>query len=306
MSRNEAGSLRVQVDLREGSKLEVISQNFCDRRSWYTGSTRKTAVALVDSGDGLTWDLPSAKTVVDVTHGRLAGEALIRDTYRPVVRVDSVEMAEHSADSTFTFDANGDEVHTFANGDADYGIDYETGSVTFKVSQAGKSVEMDYSEVGGSSWYLTPEADKKIILRAAELQFSADSRMKSAFVFQPRALVEKHPLLQSYWDGHSPPGPYPAGTKLPLGPPTRYESKMDLIAEANTSYPVIPKDEGPGLTWRDLPCDVQIYRWDYAEQAAVCVTDEHGMDIEISLDGDTPAEGSYAVVTFYGLSEPLD
>lgn len=302
------GAQRIQVDLREGTKLEIISQNFCDKRTWFTDSTRRNAVTLEDTGDGLTWQIPAGSggdaIGVDVTHGRISDESEIEATYAPVVRVDAVTMNEHSADSTFTYDGSGNEVHDFSSGDADFGIDYTTMKVTFATSQAGKTVDIDFSEVGGSKWYMDAAAGKCVLLEAAELQFSSDARMKSDFIFQARGQVDLHPLLQPYWDGYSPPGPYPAGTMLPLGDPTKYKNKMDLINQANISHPVIPKDTG-ALTWRDLPQDIQIYRWDYKEQAVIMINGDWGMDIEISLGDDIEAGGSYAVVTFYGIVEDV-
>lgn len=376
---NSKGIMKIQPEHREGSKLEMFSQNFCDKRTWFTTSTRVLGAAMTDSGDGLTWNLASPKVLVDTVHGRISEEYKL-DAHLVKVYVDGTEMAEHDPDDCFSFNASGDEVHDFASGSGDYGIDYLTGDVTFKVSQAGKTVTIDYNEVVNSKWYITPAAGKRIELLSAELQFSVGSVMKSDFIFQARGDVGKHPLLAPYWDDASNPSKtvlaatytwdgtttvttsdtseiaagqyltldgsgayfyivsyvantsvtisdvlgigtipsgsspsakspialFPTGTMINLGDPTRYKTKFDIIAEANLSYPIIPADPqkaGGGWSWRAVPKDIEIYRWDYKDQAFIDVRGDWGMDIEISLGNDVPPDGWRAVVTFYGLSE---
>lgn len=378
--KNSDGVTKVQPEHREGSKLEMFSQNFCDKRTWFTTSTRVTGASMTDSGDGLTFNLTGGnKTLVDVGHGRVSEGRKLVDTYGAVVYVNGTPMTEHHPDDVFSYDANGDEVFDFSSGQADYGIDYLTGDVTFKSSQAGNTVTIDYSEVVDSKWYLTPAAGKRIELLAAELQFSEGTEMTSDFVFQARADVGKHPLLAPYlddaanavktslaatytWNGtatvttsdtsevtagewitldgsgayyyvaavtentsvtvvdalgigtipsgstpsaKAPYALFPTGTKLPLGDPTLYKTKFDIIAEANVSYPIIPADPqkaGGGWSWRQLVKDIEIFRWDYMDQAYIGIHDKWGMDIEISLGNDLPPNGWKAVVTFYGLS----
>lgn len=382
IKKNSDGVTKVQQQAREGSKLELFSQNFCDKRTWFATSTRVTGETMSDSGDGLTWNLSGGpKVLVDVSHGRVSEENKLVPTYGVKVYVDGVEMVEHHPDDVMSFDANGDEVFDYASGTGDFGVNYLTGDVIFKSSQAGKTVTIDYSEVVDSKWYITPASGKRIELLAAELQFSVDTVMKSDFIFQARADVGLHPLMVPYlddaaknnlktvlsatytWDGTTavlssdtsevmagewisldgsgayyyiagidpdvsvtivdalgigfiPSGSTPsakaphalfaAGTKLPLGDPTLYKTKFDIIAEANISYPVIPADNqlvGGGWNWRQLIKDVEIFRWDYNEQAYIGIYDKWGMDVEISLGNDLPPEGWKAVVTFYGLSE---
>lgn len=375
------GIQKVQVEPREGTKLELFSQNFCDKRTWFKTSTRITDGYMTDSGDGLTFTLDvGPKVIIDVGHGRISEGHKIRDTYVGKVYVDGVLKTEHHPDDVMSFDANGDEVFSYADGYGDYGLDYLTGDVVFKASQAGKTVRIDYSEVVNSKWYIKPEAGKRIELISAELQFSVGSVMNSDFVFQARADVGKHPLMAVVWDdatnpaktsltatytwdgtttvtssdtsevsvgeyitldgsgayyyvaavttdtsvtvvdvlnigvipggatpsAKSPIALFPTGTMLPLGDPTRYVTKFDIIAESNLAYPIIPADSqlpGGGWSWRQSPKALEIFRWDYKDQAYIDVRDEWGMDIEISLGSDKPATGWRAVVTFYGLSE---
>jgi hypothetical protein len=284
------GNPIVTSAVRAGSKVQIISQNFCDRHTWYSTSARRVDQALTDIGDGLTWALVADKIGVDVTHGRIAHERRIRATYKPVVKVNGVTKTEK-------------DPHSNAG---DYTIDYATMRVTFGSSQAGSTVTLDFSEVVNSKWYLKPLAGKRLRLISAELQFSMDAKMDDTFIFQPRGDVSKHTALAAYWDANG--GPYPAGTMLPLGDPTCYQTVFDLICEANLSYPIIPKFQHTAPTWRDTVSDILIFAWEYGEQATVDISDGAGWDpndIEISLEHDVEMEGTCAVVTFYCLSEDL-
>lgn len=277
--------------VRSGSKVQIISQNFCDRHTWYSTSARHTAQAMTDTGNGLTWALTVDKVGVDVTHGRIAHERRIRATYRPVVKVNGVTKTEV-------------DPHTLSG---DYTVDYATMRVTFGSSQAGNTVTLDYSEVVNSKWYLKPLEGKRLRLIKAELQFSIDAKMDDSFIFQPRGDVAKFAALASYWDANG--GPYPAGTMMPLGDPTVYQTVFDLVCEANLSYPAIPAFKHTTPTWRDTVSDIYIFSWDYGEQATVDVTSGVSAidpnDVEISLEHDMEMEGSSAVVTFYAISESL-
>jgi hypothetical protein len=281
---NASGAMRVQSDPREGSKVQVISQNFCDKHTWYSDSTRRIAQPMLDTGDGLTFALASPMVGVDVSHARIMHERRLRPQYAPVVRVDGVALVEK-------------DLHDLAG---DFSVDYETMRVTFDVSQVGKGVEIDFSEVGSSAWLMTPAPGKILRLLRVELQFSTDVDMNDTFMFQPRGDVAKFPALSDLWDAKG--GAYPAGTMLPLGEPTCYQTVFDLVTEANLSYPIIPKSQTMN-SWRNLAKDVGIFSWNYSDQATIDLRSSLGMDIKVSLEHDIPYGGFAAVATFYGLSE---
>ena len=290
-----AGHQIVEVAARSGSKVQIISQNFCDEHTWYSTSQRHTGIVLVDSGDGKTWTVPGGTFthsfgIVDVTHGRILHERRIRAQYRSRVYVNGVEKAEK-------------DPH---NNVGDFVINEDTAAVTFDASQSGKTVTLDCSEIVNSKWYLRPADGKKLRLISAELQFSIDAKMEDTFVFQPRGDVAKFPALAPYWNANG--GPYPAGTMIPLGDPVCYQTVFDLICEANLSYPVIPALKHTTPTWRDTKSDILIFAWEYGDQATIDVSSAAGWDpndIEICLEHDTEMTGSYAVVTFYCTSEDV-
>jgi hypothetical protein len=286
--KTSKGSTIVQSDAREGSKVQVISQNFCDKNTWYTTSVRRTAQAM-ETNDGYTYQLEDGyKFGVDVLHGRLLHERDLRASYAPIVKVNGAAKVEV-------------DPHT---GDGDFTIDYDTMIVTFAQSQVGNTVTLDFSEVINSKWYVTPADDKCLRLIEAELNFSRKGRLLDTIVFAIQADVAKHPLLAAYWNGNG--GPFPAGTYLPLRT-LYYQTINDLIFEANKSFPVINKSvvsEGSEeLGWRDLHDDMDVYAWDYANQATIDLHSDLGMRLEICLEHDLECFGKSAVVSFYCVSE---
>lgn len=289
LNRNDSGMTMIQPMMREGSKVQIMTQNFCDKTTWYGKSIRRTGVSLSPAdGYANVFVLQTPTVMVDVTHGKIFAETRIRSTYKPVVYVDGIAAMEKDPDT----------------GIGDYEIDYRTGKVTFNANPEGV-VTIDYSEVTTSEWYIKPNDGKRLRLIIAELQFSTDCQMKDSWVFQPRAEVGKCPLFNPYWDQNpdGPPGPYPAGTMLPLGDPVIYQTVMDLIVESLGSQVIIPKSQLENPGWRDLKVDVQLFRWSYETQATIDVKSSWGMDIEIKLMNHRENDGTFAVVAFYALSE---
>jgi hypothetical protein len=228
-------------------------------------------------------------TLVDCTHGKIALESRIEATYKPNVYVDGYIQTENPPGTT----------------DGDYDIDYESGQITFNSSVGGGVVTVDYSEVGDSDFYLTPIEGKQLVILKAELQFSNDVSMRDAFVFEVQADVSKFPALFPLWDQNplGPPGPFPAGTYINLENPVVYKTVMDIQAEANISYPVVKKSTNVSTTWRDLQSDVQIFSWNYVDQAAIELSSVLGMRIRMSLQSHTPCAGWASIATFYCISE---
>ena len=292
MPRDSHGNEVFGQALRAGSKVQVISQNFCDKHTWYSTSARRTAQAMTSYlGLGLVWSLAASKVGVDVNHGRIPHERRLHAAHSPVVKIDGVTKTEV-------------DPHTNVG---DYTVDYATMTVTTTDAHVGATVTLDFSEVVNSKWHLKPDDGKLLRLVSAELQFSADARMDDSFIFQPRGDVAKFAALAQYWDANG--GPYPAGTMLPLDEPTVYQTVFDLICEANLAYPPIPSFAHATPTWRDTTCEIYIFSWDYGKQAVIDITSgpsaEDPGDIEISLEHDVEMAGKHAVVTFYCTPEDL-
>lgn len=276
---NKHGAKRIQVDPRQGSKVQMFSQNFCDKTTWYSDSTRITGSVMNDvSGSGLVWELSGGQElIVDSTHGKIPLESRLISDYSVNVYVSGVLQPE-----------------------GDYTVAYDTAVVTFLTGVSG-SVTMDRSKVNTSAMTVVPKAGKKLTLIKAELQLSDDLSMRDAFVFSVRGKVDKFPALAPYWDENG--GPYPAGTSLPLENPIEYKTVVDVVAESNLSHPLIKKTTNVSSSWRDLSTDLQIFSWNYDEQATIELSDAWGMDIHIELENDIPPAGKYSFVTFYCISE---
>ncbi len=89
------GKERVQVDIPEGSRVDLPSPNWCDQTTWYHSSERVVNEVLTDSGDHTTYS--STRTCwIDTFHGKITGERSLRETYVAVIVVDGVEKIENS------------------------------------------------------------------------------------------------------------------------------------------------------------------------------------------------------------------
>jgi len=276
--KDQFDNLVVDVTPPCGTRVDVLSPNWCDCTTWYNESVEVVDEVYTDSGDQLTYNPATSRHIVDVTHGKITGERTLRDAYQVVVKVDDVEQTENSPDAT----------------DNDYGVNYVTGDVTFNSALGGGDVvKVTYHYINGSMYSIVPEAGKLLRLTQTEVQFSEDIILTDTVLFQAYGLVDVFaPQLM--------PG-IPSGTKIPLGDPTVYQTMMDFINEASLSYPIIPALGGGG--WRGVSENIHIFRWPYAERGTLDLMSAAGMEIRVSLENDTEFTGSKAVATFYAISQ---
>jgi hypothetical protein len=277
------GYQKVEIEAPEGKRLDTISVNWCDRTTWYPESTLVTDEGLSDSGDLTVWN--STKVFwIDTTHGKLTGERLLRPTYQAVVKVNAVEKTENSPEDT----------------DNDYSINYATGDVTFNAAlTGGDTVTATFHYESGSGWVIKPTAGKLLRLNYVEVQFSENLILNDTVIFEPYGPVEMY--APQLWDGYDPAGPYPAGTMIPLGSQTVYQTMQDYINEAEEAFPSVPKMGGTG--WRGMPGPVRIFRWPYERRGTTDITATSKVEIRIQLENDIVLGGDVAVATFYGKSE---
>lgn len=280
--KTSRGKQRVQVDPPEGSRLELISPSWCDKTTWFANANEVIGGALSDSGDGLTFTSGNPNWI-DTEHGKLTGEDGLDPKYKAKVYDNGVEQ---TPDAPFG-----------AGGDGDYSIDYAAGTVTFHDAPTGP-ITADYYHANGSEWAIVPSSGKVIRLTAVEVQFSRDVVINDSIVFQAYGLVDV--FAPQLLDTADPPGPYPSGTKIPLGAPTVYKTMMDYINEAVGSHVEIPAMGGAS---RGTSQAIQIFRWPYAERAVTELKSSAGMEVRLKLASETPFGGSYAIATFYGVSE---
>lgn len=270
----------------EGSRLDIISPNWCDRTTWFESSIEVVDEVLTDSGDHMTYSPALERPWIDVNHFKITGERALRAKYSVEVKVNDVAKTE-------------DPPGGFTN---DYHVNYATGQVVFNVAlDPADVVKATYYYENGSLWTIKPEAGKCLRVTEVEVQFSENVQILDAVIFQAYGLVEA--FAPQLLDTAEPPGPYPAGTKIPLGDPTVYQCMMDYINEASLAYPQIPQMGGATSHPRAMKGPVQIFRWPYAERAATDLHGSKGMEIRISLEANTALGGDVAVATFFGLSE---
>ena len=275
--------LRVSVERPEGSRVTLITPNWCDKQTWWYDSTKKEGQTLDHVSDYIVYESPTAtKGWVDNYHGRYSNEDFLLtkdgDIPRLKVYVNDVEKTEQ-------------DPHTVSGGD--YTVDYENAKVTFLLALTDTDVvTVDAWDVDGASWVLKPASSKKLKIVFTEVQFSDDILIKDTILFQVRGLVD---VIAP----HLIPDPYPSGTMLPIPGvnPVTYKTMMDYINEANGAKPLIPKTTGTP-TWRDLDHNIMTLPWDYQAVTEV----KSWMDIEVKMQHGVEFGGSVATATFYCLS----
>lgn len=262
--RDDEGRLRISQEPRKiGEGRVMVTHNWCDPTTWYTQSERALLNTLDDSGDGLTF-LSDHPNWIDLTHGKVYCEDLISNLYLPTVKVNDVVMTERIP---------------WADSGGDFTINYDTGHVTFFVSQAGNTVTADYSWENGSLFILAPANGKRLWVEYSEVQFSKDIEVNSSIYFQPWA--------------YSPTGDPAPPTKIPAADPTVYKTLDNFIEEANGCYPEIPIMGGPrGFTSPRIT-------FPFKYQTVKELYSSYGAEIRVWLDSTDPLGGEYGTATFY-------
>ena len=262
-------------------KLTFISPNWCDKTTWYGGSTEIVDEVATDSGNHTTYTL-AHQYMIDVYHGKITFEEQLKDddgsNYRVTVKVNDVAKTEQ-------------DPHYASGGD--YIIDYAAGSVTFLAAlQPADVVKVTYHYAGKATFVLKPAAGKRLYVGSVEVQFSEDIVLNDTFSFQAYGLVDVFaPQLM--------PG-VPSGTKIPIGDPLVYKTMNDFLNDSNGAHPAYPACGGAG--WRALKKAAYIFTWDYTV-GTTCLEAAYGVEIHVDLQHDTPCGGAFGVATFYCTSE---
>jgi hypothetical protein len=269
------GYLQTTIIAPSGQKVNYISVNWCDKCSWYEGSTEVTSETLTDSGNGLLFN--SAHTHwIDMKHGRMTFEdaILAANPGKWVVSVTSDGVAKTES--------------TPGTIDHDYQVDYDAGTITFNASQAGKTVVAHYWYAAGSQYTIKPRPGYKLTLMRVEVQFSQDIVLNDSAVFQAYGYVQV--FAPQYC-----PTPYPLNTLIPLGTSYVYKSAADYMNESNGTYPIIPAFGGSG--WRSSGQPVITLPWEYLSRTEI--SSAAGMQIVVKMKDDVSHGGELATATFY-------
>lgn len=258
-----------QTAIKDGAKIHpellacdrpiLFSHNFCDKTTWYAKSTRVTGETLDVIPATDNKQFQADNTVwVDLSHGKVCDEDNFSSSYLPVIKVDGVTKTEATP---------------FGDGtDGDFTIDYDLGKVIFHNSVTG-TVTADYSWTNNSTCVFTPNNGKVLEIIRAEAQLSSDIVMNDTIQYS------------IFVDGT------PVRTK-------KYKTIVDLVAEGNKAYPIIPSFGGAS---RGMPSSMHIVTWDYL--AKTQIRSSLNMKVEIEIANDIVCGGSYAVVAFYCHSE---
>lgn len=268
--RREGGARIVEPAPREGSVTEFYSPNWCDSTTWHHTSVRVVDEVL-STADNITYTPATDRVWIDMHHGKLAGERSLRASKGVEVKVDDVVKAHNTPGTS----------------DGDFDVTYtDPPAIVFNSALSGTpEIKCSYNYMVDSCWIIVPDAGKRLVLMAVEVQFSSDIVLTTAAVFEPWAYN---------------PADLPNKFAIP-GMDRHYDTMVQYVQESQRSYPVIPKLGG--ANWRAMPDDLHQFRWPYGEEAVRIFNSSQGAELRIYLEGDTPFSGSYATASVYALSE---
>lgn len=273
--------LLVSVWPTDGSRVNLISPNWCDPTTWYATSERIEDETLTFDGEGIAQ--LAHYPVIDLTHGKIFGEDFLDQEFgRPLrltLKKNGTPMTEQDPDGA----------------PGDFTVNHMTGVITLvEAPDAGATYTISYNYMVDSRWYIVPDEGRLLRLKEVEVQFSLDASLRDTVQFQAQGQVQ-------YFAPHLTALGFPADAYIPLGNAVRYKKMKDFLDEANGAFPIAPKTRNANPTWRDLTEDVITFPWNY--QATINLISSKKMRIEVRLMNDRPISGQYATATFYALSE---
>lgn len=280
------------VDRPGYSKLTLVTPNYCDKTTWYPAATRVVDATAADLGAHTVYQIKdtngttSRTHIIDTRHGKIPQEDFLVSpagfTYRATVKVNGTIKVEQ--------DVEIDQDDPTAD-DYDYTIDYVAGTITFvNALQAQDVVTCTYHYATTADYILKPLSGYNLFINEVEVQFSDDLHINDTVSFQaqgPAGVFAPAYVAAGYLQ---------AGDIIPLGPPLRYKTRQDYIADASKSYPNITKSTATN-NWRELEYDIRVYHWDYVDKTIL--QSALGMQILISMRNNRPFSGSYCTATLY-------
>lgn len=279
------GRVKIVAEKTSASTITFYSHNWTDKTTWYEKSIRITEEAI-NYGDNLNYQL-SHQNIIDSYHGKYTNEDFILDSqgysYRVSVSVDGYVKTEQ-------------DPHYGTGGD--YLINYSDGYIIFLQEQDPDSIiYATYHYATSSIFTIKPGVGKQLKFGVVEVQFSNDVEIKDSVIFQPYGYVDV--FAPQYLQSNG--GPYPSGTKIPLGNPIIYKTIQDYLNDSRKSYPIYPALGGSG--WRGMDTSCIIMDWDY--EGDKILRSDYGMEIRVYLQHDSAFGGEWATFTCYAKSESL-
>lgn len=260
------GNVQMACQPRSGVRFNKFSFNYCDKCSWYQGSTEIALETLENpSEDDLTFTSVSTYWI-DLTHGRVTFERDVRSDnpgkWFVKVWVDDVLKTQGTH----------------------YTVDYPTGVVTFLAPVTGV-VTAQYWKANTSVFTVVPPTGKRATVIYAEVQFSKSIVLNTSMVFQ----------TMGYAGIFAPALPIPPDTRIPIDY-RFYERSDDYINESNGSQAIIPIWGG---IERGHAEERIILQWKYQEVANIALHANEGMLINVYSEGNIAHGGESATITFY-------
>jgi hypothetical protein len=261
-----------------GSRAWVFSHNFCDKTTWYADATRVVDEA-VGTGDGIETEFSLANEyVIDMSHGKLTNEdytfpsaTQTGDSFIPEVKVNDVTLTETPFD--------GD--------DADYSINYTTGTITFVVPPAnGHDIVVSYfysPPNSGSIVYVRPDPGKVIHINSIDIDLSADIEINDTLI---SCVYTYNPYL----------GAPPEKFEYP-GSRAYYKRIWDYYAYSSGAFPAMPPMGGSPRGYTQ-----SIYQLCFDYAVSITLDSAVGAEMRIYLENHIPMGGERGSVTIHAYS----
>lgn len=243
ITSNAEKAMKVAQTKLEGSSTQKISHDFCDDTTWFHDSLRVNET--LTSSDKLTFKATKA-VWIDLEHGKVPYEDRLAINYAPIIKVDGAKVT-----TGFT-------------------INYKLGEVIFESAQEGV-VSADFSHANGSTWVMTPSADKILKILGTKIVFTSDVAIAAGQSIN----------FQLFVGGN------------PYGEATVYKNVKDLI-KCSMSTPSTMKGFG------DVTGDVNFLPFDYITSKDI--KSSLGMEIRIWINDHKSFEGEFGIVTANCLS----
>lgn len=298
------------------------SPNWCDPTTWWQESIRVTDQLLTSNDQGRRVFSLNKQNIIDLVHGKVAMEDHFSSPYLLHVYVDGVEVFED------------EPLSVVGEGKNDFDMNYAAGQVSFHDPVPENAVvTADFSYTYNSTWTISADPGKRVLLQAAEIEFTTDFDMTDTIHYQafaPAALVAAGagvdvPTLQSVLtaqyggtrdalfgflrlvDDTGTPlqRDLEDGDKVPVPTEHRiYKTYWDFKSQSNGNYPMVPAVGGPVRGTRHPSVT---HPYDY--RGAKAISSVLGTEVRCWLEHHRPYGGSggggdsRATATFYAIVE---
>ena len=263
----------VEMALPEGHRVDLFTPDFSKKETWYQASTGITGETLTDSGDLTTFNSANPWWV-DVTHGKITQEHIIRDTYAAKVYVDAEEKIENPPGTT----------------DGDYNIEHESGTVTFNSALTGTPVvTADYYYAESSLFIIKPPVGYIYRLSHAKVIMATNMVLNDTICYSLWGDA-------GFWGG-------PPGMMTMLGDAVKFQRVQDFFMNAEQVFPEMSVINS-GVNWRHETQSRVVLRRNHADRATLDISNNMAMELWVELENHVPCGGDFAMAAFFFVKVP--